>query len=173
MIFENAGLPGVATVHHQPFRDIRGDFVKIFSAPIFQSDNHPHSVAEIFWSSSNQGVIRGMHFQHDNAPQSKIITVVAGEILDVLLDVRPESESYGKAISVLLKGGTGLSLLIPHGVAHGFQVLSESAITLYAVSTGYSEENDLGVRFDSFGFAWPIESPIVSARDAALPRFNP
>ena len=113
-----------------------------------------------------------MHFQHDNAPQSKIITVVAGEILDVLLDVRPESESYGKAISLLLKGGTGLSLFIPHGVAHGFQVLSESAITLYAVSTGYSEENDLGVRFDSFGFAWPIESPIVSARDAALPRFK-
>lgn len=167
------GIDGASIFDNTLFRDQRGEFSKVFASSRFSSNGRFHQVAEIFWSASKRDVVRGMHYQGGPRAQSKLVTVVAGEILDVLLDLRNNSPTFGAVHSQFLDCESGRSVFIPPGVAHGFKVLSASATTLYSVSTEYAASLDLGVRFDSFGFSWPGGSPIVSDRDRSLPGFSP
>ena len=170
---EPTNIQGASVVENSIFLDKRGSFSKVFSSSYFSSTDQAHGVAEIFWSASGRDVVRGMHYQGGSGAQSKLVTVVAGEILDVLLDLRVNSPSFGTIYSEVLSCESGRSLFIPPGVAHGFKVLSGSAVTLYSVSTEHCASLDLGVRYDSFGFSWPGGLPIVSERDLSLPIFSP
>jgi len=172
MIFKSASIPGVANVVTRPFQDSRGELSKVFVSSAFQSHNFSHRVAEVFWSVSPKGVLRGMHYQDDSAPQTKLVSVIQGEILDVLLDMRRDSPAFGQVIAQKIDSMSGKSVYVPHGVAHGFQVVSEFATTLYSVSSEFKEDCELGVRFDSFGFQWPDPFPTVSERDLRLPKFS-
>ena len=150
--------------------------MKVFEASRIFSETSQHKVAEIFWSESKCNVIRGMHYQiqeHGSPGQSKIVSVARGKILDVVLDARPESPSFGQVEAREMSFESGDSLYIPSGVAHGFRVLTDSAITIYSVSTGHDLNLEAGFRYDSFGFRWPgKDPPILSKRDSALPSFS-
>lgn len=175
MRFNTGQIYGVEHLERAPFEDERGLFVKVFQASRTFPGTSRHEVAEIFWSESKRNVVRGMHYQkqkNGSQGQSKIVSVARGHILDVILDARPESPSFGQVEVREMRGENGDSLYIPSGVAHGFRVMSDSAITLYSVSTEHDPNLEAGFRYDSFGFMWPGgEPPILSTRDLALPSF--
>ena len=145
--------------------DNRGTFEKIFP---LNSINF--SLNEIFYSKSIKGTIRGMHLQTHPYESRKIIKVIDGEIIDVILDTRKKSKTYGDFFSINLNEKSGL-LIVPKGCSHGFQTLSAESTVLYLVDQLYNEIYDTGYRYNSFGFDWPIKPKIVSKRDNSLPLF--
>jgi dTDP-4-dehydrorhamnose 3,5-epimerase len=110
-----------------------------------------------------------MHFQLPPHDHYKLVVCLAGGVLDVVLDLRRGSPAYGKFESFELTGRSPQLLLIPPGLAHGFCVTEAPATMYYKVTTAYSPAHDSGVRWNSIGFEWPVNDPLVSARDAALP----
>jgi dTDP-4-dehydrorhamnose 3,5-epimerase len=172
MDFQETNLSGVKTFHIPCFNDARGTFKKLFHAPDFAANGFPCEMREEFFTVSRRGVIRGMHFQLPPAEHFKIVTCLVGEILDVLLDVRKASLTFGKFIALELSGDNLRGVAIQPGIAHGFLALSDDALVHYLTSHEHSPQNDSGVRWDSFGMLWPEQQPIVSAKDAALPRLE-
>ncbi len=145
--------------------DARGAFVKTFHATDFKKGGIDFNMQESFYSTSVQNVIRGMHFHTGEMAHDKIIFCTAGHILDVALDIRKGSATYGQYVSAELSFENNNALYIPKGFAHGFCTLSASATTFYLVSGVYSAAHDAGVRYDSFGMVWPTVTPILSDRD--------
>jgi len=110
-----------------------------------------------------------MHFQIPPEEHAKMVYCISGKILDVCLDLRKASPSYGKYVSWTFCGNDDNCIYIPKGIAHGFTSLEDNTIVHYAQTSCYSEQHDRGVRYDSFGFAWNIRKPIFSNRDKAFP----
>jgi dTDP-4-dehydrorhamnose 3,5-epimerase len=110
-----------------------------------------------------------MHLQVPPAANTKCVYCVSGAVLDVVLDVRPTSPAYGQFFARELNGESREMLFIPVGCAHGFLSLTEDALMFYQSDVPYAPNQDAGVRWDSFGYKWPIADPILSARDQALP----
>ena len=128
-----------------------------------------------YFSTSATDVIRGMHFQLPPYQHSKIVFCPFGAILDVIVDLRKQSTTFGQHYSQILSAENHKAYYIPEGFAHGFKSLSEGAMTYYLVSSEYNKDSDTGIRYDSFGFDWGIANPIISERDlsfAALKEFN-
>ena len=151
--------------------DRRGRFSKVLSAPIRSAMNYDFSVREIFWSTSQRGVIRGMHLQVPPHEGAKVVWVTAGEIHDVVVDLRPDSPTFRQHSSFVMNQESGL-LFIPVGCAHGFEVMSDEAVVNYAQECDFHPQSDSGIRWDSFGCAWSTQNPIVSDRDAVLPSLD-
>ena len=158
-------LPGV--FHLQPVRrdDRRGSFVKLMHAEFFQSHGLRSDFVEQYLTRSHKNVVRGMHFQRPPADHAKLVTCTEGAILDVVVDLRRDLPSYGQLVSLQLDAASGGLVYIPSGCAHGFLTLSDSAATLYSVTSLYSPEHDDGVLWSSIGFDWPCADPILSERD--------
>ena len=129
-------------------------------------------VKEVFYSISRKGVIRGMHFQKPPSEQEKIFTVIKGSVMDVILDLRTDSEYFGKFITIRMNEEDGRSVLIPKGTAHGFLGLDLENIVLYLADASYSKEDEDGIRYDSFGYDWGIIEPILSNRDLSFRGFD-
>lgn len=161
-------LDGAFLLQTSKFQDRRGTFVKTFHQPTFSQLGIDFDIREEFYSVSNKGVIRGMHFQIPPYEHDKIVTCLDGRVLDVLLDLR-SGKNYGQSASVELSVQDGCFLVIPRGVAHGFLALSDHALLLYKTNTPYESTADRGIRWDSFGFHWGVEQPILSARDQLHP----
>ncbi len=127
-------------------------------------------------SFSRRGVIRGLHLQNKPYAQAKLVRVLEGEILDVAVDLRKDSPTFGQHFSVVLSAENKKQLMIPHGFAHGFSVLSETASVLYKVDQVYHKESERGIRFDDpdLNIDWQLDSAevIVSEKDLVLPRFK-
>jgi dTDP-4-dehydrorhamnose 3,5-epimerase len=127
-------------------------------------------------SFSSRGVIRGLHLQINPFAQAKLLRVLQGEILDVAVDLRKNSPTYGQHFSVVLSADNKKQLMVPHGFAHGFSVLSETASVLYKVDQLYHKESERGIRFDdpTLAIDWQLgpEEVIVSEKDLVLPSFN-
>ncbi|MBX9928981.1 MAG: dTDP-4-dehydrorhamnose 3,5-epimerase family protein [Gemmatimonadaceae bacterium] len=167
---ESTAIPGVIALHAPVHADARGAFVKPFAAAAFDALELVTPLwSESFWTRSKRGVIRGMHLQHPPAAQSKLVWCVAGVAFDVLVDLRAGSPTYGQTHVAELTARHGAALLVPPGVAHGFQSLASETTLVYLVSEGYEPDADGGVRWDSIGVAWPERPVALSARDAALP----
>ena len=145
--------------------DHMGSFEKI--VPI---NNLDFTTKEVFFSKSKKGVIRGMHIQKDPYPTSKLIKVINGKIMDVILDCREDSKTFGRFDFIELNSESNV-LYIPVGCAHGFQTLSDNATMLYLTDNVYNPNTDIGYHFDSFGFNWPLKNKSVSERDLKLPNF--
>lgn len=163
-------IADVYLLQTQPFKDERGLFVKTFHQE-FADELKLSRPAEEFYSISRKGVIRGMHFQVPPAATTKCVFCLHGAILDVVLDLRRHSPSFGQALAFELSAANNQMLYLPEGCAHGFLSLADESIVFYQMSHVYAPNHDLGIRWDSFGFAWPITAPILSARDRALPSF--
>ncbi len=157
-------------VEPQILGDARGRFIKIFHEGLWRELGLPVAhVAEEFWSTSAKGVLRGMHFQTPPHDHAKTVTCLAGRVLDVLLDLRKGEPTFGQAWAGELASHNARVTLIPKGVAHGFLSLEDASLLLYKVSAVHSPEHDCGVRWNSFGYSWPVNDPIISPRDQTFP----
>jgi dTDP-4-dehydrorhamnose 3,5-epimerase len=162
-------IPGCFELQLSAHHDHRGSFVKSFHEEHFQALGLETHFPEEFYSRSVAGVLRGLHFVAPPNDQVKLVTCVRGCVLDAVLDLRRGSPTFGKHLMTELTPEGGNMLYISRGIAHGFYVPCGEAILLYRVSTMYSAEHDKGIRWDSAGIPWPTTTPILSARDAALP----
>lgn len=157
-------IKGVYLIDNFKFTDQRGGFVKIFSDDIYNASGINFIPREIYYSKSKKNVIRGMHFQLPPFEHAKLVYVSSGRVLDVVLDIRKGSSTYGKYISIELNANTN-SIYIPIGCAHGFRSLEENSIVVYNQTSCYSKEHDTGILWNSFGFEWGAERPNISERD--------
>ena len=167
--FAPAGLPGCLEVLPRAADDERGRFVKFFHAPSYAARGLDHAFAEAFYTISRRGALRGMHLQLPPRAHAKLVWCIAGTMVDVLLDLRRGSPTYGEHVKLELDESVPRGLYIPPRVAHGFYTTSDRSILAYMVTTVHSPPHDSGVRWDTFGMEWPDSGPIVSARDALLP----
>jgi dTDP-4-dehydrorhamnose 3,5-epimerase len=154
-------LEGVLILPAQTTKDQRGLFVKY--------NVNPAEWAEEFYSTSKAGVIRGMHFQIPPYQHRKMVFVSRGTVVDVLVDLRRDSPTVGDHVEYILTQGQ--ALLVPPGVAHGFATKTAATVH-YKTSTRYSREHDQGIRYDSFGYDWRCQRPVVSDRDLGLPEME-
>ena len=162
-------LPGVLVLEGPVHRDARGVFVECYNERAFESETgiRPRFVQDNY-SESAKHVLRGLHYQIGR-PQAKLVRVLAGEIYDVVVDVRANSPTRGRWAGVRLSAESGRMLWIPEGYAHGFLVLSEGASVLYKVTGYWAPELERTIAWDDAELAieWPLSAaPVVSAKDA-------
>jgi len=148
--------------------DERGDFVKTLHTGSFSDHGLDSEFKESYFSTSKAGVIRGMHFQIPPHDHSKLVYAVDGAVLDVLLDIRKDSETYGQYDTIELSKPNRNAVYIPKGIAHGFCSMKGSATLVYLTTTVYNKDSDTGVLWNSFGFNWPIDTPLISERDRSF-----
>ena len=163
-------LDGVFIIEPKVFQDNRGVFYESYSKRIYQDAGIDVDFVQDNHSVSQQGTLRGLHYQQGKG-QAKLVRVTAGEVFDVIVDVRKESPTFGQWEGVTLSAQNFKQVYIPVGFAHGFCVLSKRAEFLYKCSEYYAPKDELGVRWNDPDIAvdWPIENPILSEKDKILP----
>ncbi len=176
MNFIQTAIPGVVIIEPRVFGDERGYFFESFNQNRFEENIGKISFVQDNESRSVRGVLRGLHFQRPPFDQAKLVRCVEGVVLDVTVDIRIGSPTYGKHVAVELSANNKRQLFIPRGFAHGFVVLSETAIFQYKVDNWYSPENDGGILWndETLGIDWKIESHEVqlSGKDKIQPLLN-
>lgn len=175
MPFYPTTIQGLLVFEPSIFNDERGYFFEAYNKRLFAEQGLPQFVQDN-QSKSSYGVIRGLHYQLNPNAQGKLVRVVEGIILDVAVDIRKGSPTYGQNYAIELSGENNKQLYIPAGFAHGFSVLSETAIVLYKCDAFYDKETEAGIRFDDeeLRIDWQIEKgkEIVSEKDLMLPSFQ-
>lgn len=173
-VFTEQALPGVVLVEPKVFRDDRGHFLETFSRVGFAAAGLPVEFVQENHSRSVQNVLRGLHFQRAPKEQAKLVRVTSGEIYDVAVDIRPNSRTFGKWISVILSAENHRQLFIPAGFAHGFCVLSDAADVSYLVTEDYSPRDEDGIVWDDpfLNIQWPVSNPILAQKDLDWPQFS-
>ena len=172
MTISETNIIGLLKIQPDVFEDHRGSFIKTFHFDVFKTLNLEVEWREEYFSISHRNVLRGMHFQTPPHDHDKIVTCIEGKVLDVVIDLRKKSLTYNSIFSLELSSENKTILLIPKGCAHGFLSLADNSIMYYKVSKVYNAESDYGIHWDSIGFNWPVESPIVSERDKKHPSLN-
>jgi len=166
--FTQTAIPDLKLIRFPAQKDRRGTFLKIFSAPSFCAF-FQDSVSELFFSTSIKGAIRGMHFQIPPFDHVKLVFCLSGRIFDAVVDVRKGSPGYGKHVAIELLAENPQALLIPKGLAHGFQALTENSLVGYLTTRSYTPSHDLGINFSGAGVDWPLPVSEISSRDLAFP----
>jgi len=163
-------LPGCVVIEPTVFGDERGAFFESWNAERFAEHALPTHFVQSNISTSNQGVLRGLHYQWPR-PQGKLVSVLEGEIYDVAVDIRQGSPTFGRAQAVILSADNHRQFWIPEGFAHGFAVLSDRAIFHYLCTNIYVREHDAAIRWNDAALAidWPVAAPVLSGKDAAAP----
>jgi dTDP-4-dehydrorhamnose 3,5-epimerase len=164
MNFVDEPLSGAYRVRLNRLPDNRGNLVKTYMRSVFAAAGMCFEFCEEYYSVSKKDVIRGMHFQIPPYDHDKLVYCPVGAVEDVLLDLR-SGPGYGKFCSILLSDDRPELIIVPKGVAHGFRSLKDLSVIVSKASTEYAPQHDMGVRWDSFGFDWRCESPILSDRD--------
>lgn len=154
------------------FTDNRGMFVKTFHHTSFAENRLETNFVEQYYSVSQQGVLRGLHFQIPPKHHVKLVYCLVGEVLDAVVDLRIGSPTYGQFELFQLSDVKKNMVYIPAGMAHGFYVISEKAVVMCNLSTIHSQECDSGIRWDSLGIPWPDKNPVLSPKDKGLPIFE-
>jgi dTDP-4-dehydrorhamnose 3,5-epimerase len=162
----NVSIPGCFELIPKIFEDERGSFTKTFHHEIFKDCGLNTNYTEEYFSRSKQGVIRGLHFQLPPEECIKIVYCIDGEVMDVVVDLRIGSPTYGKYEMFNLNDRVANIIYIPIGLAHGFYTKSKTATVMYKVSKSYSPDCDTGIYWDSAEIPWPTKTPIISTRDS-------
>ena len=174
MPFTPTDIAGLLIFEPKVFEDSRGYFCETYNENIFKEQGIDTRWVQDNQSSSTYGVIRGLHYQLPPFDQAKVIRVIRGKILDVVVDIRKGSPSYGKTHSKVLSAKNKRQLFIPKGFAHGFSVLSDKAEVFYKCDTFYNKESEQGINYmdPELEIDWriPEEKAIVSEKDKSLPR---
>lgn len=169
--FQKLDLKGAYLISDFYLGDNRGCFTKIFEKDIYEEVGIEFNLNETFASTSMKNVIRGLHFQMRN-PQAKLVSVVAGAVWDVIVDIRPDSPTYKQWTAEVLSADNHKSFYVPRGFAHGFLSLEDNTVMLYQCDGKYDRETDTGIIFNDpdLGVLWPIkeEEAIHSQRDMML-----
>jgi len=175
MPFLKTDIPDLLLFEPKVFEDSRGYFFEAYNEQVFQQEGLDINFVQDNQSKSSYGVIRGLHYQLPPYEQTKLVRVLEGSILDVAVDIRKGSPTFGQSYVVELSAEKKNQLLIPAGFAHGFSVISPVAIVLYKCDQFYNKESEGGIRFDdpSLNINWQIEKgkEVVSEKDLALPLF--
>lgn len=166
-------IPDVLLIEPKVFGDARGFFKETWQAERYEAAGIPSKFVQDNLSRSVKGTLRGLHFQEPR-PQGKLVSVVRGAVLDVAVDVRKGSPTFGRHVAVELSEDNHRQLWVPPGFAHGFCVLTESADFSYKCTDLYFPKFDAGIAWNDpeLGIAWPIASPVISEKDARLPRLK-
>jgi dTDP-4-dehydrorhamnose 3,5-epimerase len=176
MPFIETGFDGLKIFEPKVFQDSRGYFFESFNSATFRAAGIESTFVQDNESRSQYGVLRGLHYQLNPMAQAKLVRVVEGEVLDVVVDIRKGSPTYGKHFSLLLSAENKKQLYIPRGFAHGFSVLSETCIFQYKCDNYYSKESEGGISYNDpeLGIDWNIKpgEAIVSDKDSLLPAFK-
>lgn len=166
-------IPEVVILEPRVFGDARGYFLESYTAREFAASVLHTTFVQDNESASCYGVVRGLHYQRPPHTQSKLVRVVQGRVLDVAVDIRRGSPTYGRHVAVELSGENHRQLFIPRGFAHGFAVLSEHAVFQYKCDAYYAPESEAGIAWDdpALGICWQIarEQVILSAKDRERP----
>lgn len=169
MIFTKTKLEGVYILTPRVFTDTRGYFFESYNQKEFEQNGLFYNFVQDNQSFSSYGTIRGLHFQKGEHAQAKLVRVISGEVLDVAVDIRRASPTYGQHVAVRLSGENQQQLLIPRGFAHGFSVLSETAVFAYKCDNFYCKSSEFGIRYDDaeIGVDWkiPADKVITSEKD--------
>lgn len=173
MKIKETKIKGLFIVHGLNFSDLRGILIKPFSTNFFEDElNINLKFKETWFTKSHKGVIRAMHLQIGEFACEKLVSVINGAVLDVVLDLRKESKTYGEWFEFELSDNIPIALYIPKGCAHGYKVLKDNSITMYMATEVNVPKDDIGIRWDSFGYNWESENPILSEKDKMLPVFE-
>ncbi len=173
MTIQETGIEGLIEIIPTIFHDDRGWFMESYNEDTFNRHNLNFLFVQDNLSFSKAGVIRGLHFQRKPFEQGKLVKVIQGKVLDVAVDIRPESPTFGQHYKVILTAEMQNMLFIPEGFAHGFLALSD-AYLFYKCTKTYSREYDTGIAFDDPELAidWGTESYIISEKDEKLQSFH-
>ena len=172
MEIENTFIDGLKLIHLKQFKDIRGSFLKVFNHDLFQENNLITDFKESYYSISAKNVIRGMHFQIPPYDHTKLVYVNQGAILDVVLDIRKKSTTYGQYFNIKIDISNPVVVYIPIGCAHGFLSLEYNTMVTYMQTSVYNQSCDKGIQYNSFGMDWGVNKPIISERDLVFPNYN-
>lgn len=170
--FEETKLSGSFTIDLTPIQDERGYFARAFSSQEFVEHGLNGTIVQANMSHNvHKGTLRGMHYQTPPATETKIVRCVRGAILDVIVDLRPDSPTYLQHVGVELTADNRRCLVVPDWFAHGFQTLVDDTEILYLVTQTYAPANEGGLRYDDPAFAvtWPLPVSSISDKDAAWP----
>ena len=167
-------IPGLLIVQPDVFIDSRGYFFESYNKKRYTEFGIPDNFVQDNISKSNKGTVRGLHYQVGEKAHGKLCQVIEGEVLDVAVDIRSNSPTFGKHFSLILNSETKYQLWIPVGFAHGFSVLSDEAIFSYKCSNYYSKADERSIIFydTDLKIDWKIESPIVSEKDLQAANFK-
>ena len=170
MIFTKTELEGVYILEPRVFTDSRGYFFESYNEQEFKKNGLDYTFVQDNQSFSKYGTIRGLHFQKGEHAQAKLVRVISGEVLDVAVDIRRNSPTYGKHVAVHLSGENQKQLLIPRGFAHGFSVLSDTAVFTYKCDNFYCKEAEGGlcVNDPALGIDWQIDMSRANVLDRDL-----
>ena len=172
MIFHDTSVLDVSIVDIEPRADDRGLFARAFCRDEFGDAGLEQHIEQANLSFNHRaGTLRGMHLQVAPHPESKFIRCTRGAIVDTIVDMRPDSPTYLRHVSVELSAGNRRGLYVPPYFAHGYQTLTDGAEVTYQVSGPYAPEGEQGFRYDdaAFGIEWPVPVTVVSDKDAAWP----
>jgi dTDP-4-dehydrorhamnose 3,5-epimerase/CDP-3, 6-dideoxy-D-glycero-D-glycero-4-hexulose-5-epimerase len=172
MKINETSIKGLYVIDVLKFEDLRGELIKPFNFDNYSKLDMNLDFKETWFTKSKKNVIRAMHLQINEMACEKLVSVINGAVLDVVLDLRKDSTTFGKYFEIELNDRTPKAIYIPKGCAHGYKVLEENTITLYKATKVHSAEHDLGIKWDSFGYDWKIENPILSEKDMNLIGFN-
>ena len=170
MIITKTNLDGTIIIQPQMFDDVRGYFFESYKSSAFLENNLPGNFLQDNQVKSSKNVIRGLHYQL-NKPQGKLVRVISGRILDVALDLRKNSATFGEHLMIELSDRNKKMLYIPEGFAHGYVSLSEDSIVLYKCTNEYNPSDEHGIKWNDkeIGIDWKVKNPIISKRDLKLP----
>lgn len=163
-------LEGVLIIEPDAFKDQRGFFMETWNQKRYENSGIYQTFVQDNLSYSVKGTLRGLHYQI-NYPQAKLVQAVSGEIYDVAVDIRPGSPTFGKWTGVYLSEENQRQLLVPQGFAHGFCVLSKTALFMYKCSDFYMPEDEAGILWSDpeVGINWPVKNPVISEKDTKYP----
>jgi dTDP-4-dehydrorhamnose 3,5-epimerase len=168
----STSISGCYEIQPRVISDDRGRFVKTFHENWFADKSLNGNFREQYYSISRRGVLRGMHFQAPPHDHTKLVYCVSGDVVDVIVDLRLKSKTFGRFVAIDLNSEKGNMVYLEPGLAHGFYTRSETATLIYNVTTVHSPQHDSGIRWDSFGFVWESSMPTISDRDARLPALS-
>jgi dTDP-4-dehydrorhamnose 3,5-epimerase len=173
MPFLETGIKGLVVYEPRIFHDDRGYFFESFSQRVFEAEGYTMKWVQDNQARSVYGVIRGLHYQREPYAQTKLIRALEGSILDVVVDIRGGSPTYGQVFAIELSAENKKQLLVPKGFAHGYSVLSETAEILYKCDGFYNKEREGGIRYDdpALNIDWqiPASKALLSPKDTVLP----
>ena len=175
MTYIETDIQGVWIIEPKVFGDSRGYFMEVYKESEFREHIGEIRFIQDNESCSTQGVLRGIHYQTEPFAQSKLVRVIQGVVLDVAVDIRKNSPTFGKYVAVELSGENKRQLFMPKGFAHGFYVKSETAIFTYKVDAPYAPDYERGIRFDdsTIRIEWGISGEVkVSDKDMIMPFFK-
>ena len=174
MKFSKVKIEGLVVIEPTIFKDDRGYFFESYNKEIFKKNGITDSFVQDNQSKSQKGVLRGLHFQKPPYAQAKLVRVVQGSVLDVAVDLRKNSKTYGQYDSVVISAENKKSFFIPEGFAHGFLTLEDNTIFSYKCGNVYDAESEDALLWNDehLKINWGIENPILSSKDSVAKQFN-